>query len=69
MSAYAYTLEKDLKVTKEKRYLIAGGEASGLGAVNGGLKMYFGYPMTPASSILHFPAEHSTFFIFLYFSE
>ncbi|MHB1743052.1 MAG: 2-oxoacid:acceptor oxidoreductase subunit alpha [Thermoplasmataceae archaeon] len=53
-------IKKVLKVTKEKRYLIAGGEAAGIGAVNGGLKMYFGYPMTPASSILHFLAEHST---------
>ncbi|EQD71566.1 pyruvate ferredoxin oxidoreductase alpha subunit [mine drainage metagenome] len=38
---------------------MAGGDASGLGAVRGGLKAFFGYPMTPASSFLHFLAQHS----------
>jgi 2-oxoglutarate ferredoxin oxidoreductase subunit alpha len=38
---------------------MGGGDAIGLGAVNGGLKMYVGYPMTPASSALHFLAAHA----------
>lgn len=52
-------LEKKLEVSSKKKYLISGGEAIGLGAVNGGLKMYVGYPMTPASSALHYLASHA----------
>ncbi|OUJ18759.1 2-oxoacid:acceptor oxidoreductase, alpha subunit [Methanonatronarchaeum thermophilum] len=40
------------------RPLISGNEAVALGAVSGGLEFYFGYPMTPTTSILHFLAEH-----------
>ena len=47
-----------LKTSNKKFYLISGGESAGLGAVNGGLKMYVGYPMTPASSIIHYLASH-----------
>ncbi len=50
--------KKELKTTKKKLYLLAGGEAAGLGAVRAGLKAYFGYPMTPASSIIHYLAAH-----------
>ncbi|MHB8360629.1 MAG: 2-oxoacid:acceptor oxidoreductase subunit alpha [Thermoplasmataceae archaeon] len=50
---------KKLDYQKKVRYLMAGGDASGLGAVRGGLKAFFGYPMTPASSFLHFLAQHS----------
>ncbi len=49
---------KELKTPKKKMYLMAGGEAAGLGAVRAGLKAYFGYPMTPASSIIHYLASH-----------
>lgn len=52
------TSAKELKTPKKKLYLIAGGEAAGLGAVRAGLKAYFGYPMTPASSIIHYLAAH-----------
>ncbi len=38
--------------------LLTGNEAIALGAVKGGLKLYIAYPMTPASSILHYLAEH-----------
>ena len=38
--------------------LIAGNEAIALGAVRAGLNLYIAYPMTPASSILHFLAAH-----------
>ena len=38
--------------------LLTGNQAIALGAVQGGLNMYIAYPMTPASSILHFLAGH-----------
>jgi 2-oxoglutarate/2-oxoacid ferredoxin oxidoreductase subunit alpha len=38
--------------------LVSGNEAIALGAVQAGLDMYIAYPMTPASSILHYLAEH-----------
>lgn len=52
-------LDTNLETSNKKYYLMAGGEAVAIGAVNAGLKMYFGYPMTPASSVLHFLASHS----------
>ncbi len=36
-----------------KRPIITGNEAISLGAIAGGLNVYYGYPMTPASTILH----------------
>lgn len=36
-----------------KRPIITGNEAISLGAIAGGLDTYYGYPMTPASTILH----------------
>jgi 2-oxoglutarate ferredoxin oxidoreductase subunit alpha len=39
--------------------MLTGNEAIGLGAYAGGLDMYFAYPMTPASSILHFLAANA----------
>ena len=36
--------------------MLTGNEAIGLGMYAGGLDMYFSYPMTPSSSILHFLA-------------
>ena len=44
-----FTLEKGDK----KRPIITGNEAISLGAIAGGLNVYYGYPMTPASTILH----------------
>lgn len=38
------------------KYVMTGNEAIALGAVKAGLKLYAAYPMTPASSILHFLA-------------
>ncbi|MFH1502819.1 MAG: 2-oxoacid:acceptor oxidoreductase subunit alpha [Candidatus Eisenbacteria bacterium] len=40
------------------RPLITGNEAISLGAVAAGLDLYFAYPMTPSSTILHFLAGH-----------
>jgi len=42
---------------KNNRVLISGNEATALGALKAGLKFYAAYPMTPASSILHFLAK------------
>ena len=39
-----------------KKYVMTGNEAIALGAIKAGLKLYAAYPMTPASSILHFLA-------------
>ena len=44
---------------ENKRPIITGNEAISLGAIAGGLNTYFGYPMTPASSILHFLAKQA----------
>ncbi len=40
------------------RLLVDGNEAIGLGALAAGIGFYAAYPMTPASSILHFMAAH-----------
>ncbi|MCL4345214.1 MAG: 2-oxoacid:acceptor oxidoreductase subunit alpha [Candidatus Thermoplasmatota archaeon] len=50
---------KALNPEEKRFYLISGGETAGMGAVRAGLKAYFGYPMTPASSIIHYLAAHS----------
>ncbi len=50
-----FTLENGDK----KRPIITGNEAISLGAIAGGLNVYYGYPMTPASSILHFLAQQA----------
>ncbi len=44
-------------LSSERRLIITGNEAISLGAVRGGMKFYAAYPMTPASSILHFLIE------------
>jgi len=50
-----YPLERGDK----KRPIITGNDAISLGAIAGGLDTYYGYPMTPASSILHFLARQA----------
>ncbi|RME79132.1 MAG: 2-oxoacid:acceptor oxidoreductase subunit alpha [Methanobacteriota archaeon] len=58
--AYEYIEKEGIKanVTMEakenKRMYLSGNEAVGLGALAGGLGIYSAYPMTPASSVLHF---------------
>lgn len=57
---YALTEEK-LKLEKLNNKplpLITGNEALALGAVKAGLEMYYAYPMTPATGVLHFLAGH-----------
>ncbi|NHJ22836.1 MAG: 2-oxoacid:acceptor oxidoreductase subunit alpha, partial [Candidatus Lokiarchaeota archaeon] len=50
-----YPLEQGDK----KRKILTGNESISLGAIAGGLNAYYGYPMTPASSILHFLANQA----------
>ena len=46
------------KLDQKSLPLVSGNEAIALGAVKAGLNMYIAYPMTPASSILHYLAAH-----------
>jgi len=46
------------KLKGEPDPLLTGNEAIALGAVKAGLDIYYAYPMTPATSILHYLAEH-----------
>jgi len=46
------------KLDRKSLPLVSGNEAIALGAVKAGLNMYIAYPMTPASSILHYLAAH-----------
>lgn len=47
------------KLKGDKNPLLTGNEAICLGAVDAGLDVYSAYPMTPATSILHYLAENS----------
>jgi 2-oxoglutarate ferredoxin oxidoreductase subunit alpha len=53
--SFGYRLKKTASAGK-KRIFLTGNEAIGLGALNAGCKLYAAYPMTPATSILHFLA-------------
>lgn len=44
--------------TSPGRMLLTGNDALAIGALQAGCQFYAAYPMTPASSILHFLAEH-----------
>ncbi|MDP8011679.1 MAG: 2-oxoacid:acceptor oxidoreductase subunit alpha [Thermoplasmata archaeon] len=54
-----YEIFGSLPNGNKKKILIGGGEAVGLGAAVGGIRAYVAYPMTPASSTLHWLASHS----------
>jgi 2-oxoglutarate ferredoxin oxidoreductase subunit alpha len=49
---------KEIKVKKSDKKLFTANETIALGAVKAGLKLYVAYPMTPATSILHFLTNH-----------
>jgi len=51
------TQEKPQSPQKDSLFL-TGNQALSLGAIAGGMKIYLAYPMTPATSILHFMAKH-----------
>lgn len=53
------SLGKTVNITEKKRLMISGNQAIALGAVAADCKFYSAYPMTPASSILHWLASHS----------
>jgi len=63
---YNYVLEKyphylkkiffSSNISRSQRIFCTGNEAIAIGAIASGLKFYAAYPMTPASSILHFLA-------------
>jgi 2-oxoglutarate ferredoxin oxidoreductase subunit alpha len=49
-----------VKTTGKQKIFVAGNEAIALAAIKAGCKLYAAYPMTPATSILHFlaPLDH-----------
>jgi len=47
------------KLKEDPDPLLTGNEAIALGAVKAGLNIYYAYPMTPATSILYYLAEHA----------
>jgi 2-oxoglutarate ferredoxin oxidoreductase subunit alpha len=47
-----------LKKGNEKKKSLTGNDAIALGAIAGGLDLYFAYPMTPSTSLLHFYANN-----------
>ncbi|VVC04550.1 2-oxoglutarate synthase subunit KorA [Candidatus Bilamarchaeum dharawalense] len=50
---------KKLKpVSNDRKLVITGNEAITLGAIQGGVKFYSAYPMTPATTILHYMIEN-----------
>lgn len=63
-AGYDYAKEKfvplgyEWNFTRVRRPFITGNEAFAIGAVAAGCKFYSAYPMTPASSILHWMANH-----------
>ncbi len=46
------------KYGKARQMIISGNEAIALGMLSAGLKFYSGYPMTPATSIVHYLTKH-----------
>ncbi len=46
------------KMSNERKMLVTGNEAISIAAITAGCKFYSAYPMTPASSILHYMAAH-----------
>jgi len=57
--AYGIKLHHQEKVRKKrkKKYFFSGNEAIGLGAIAAGIDIYFAYPMTPATPVLHYLAK------------
>lgn len=53
------SLLPDWKVAKKRRPFLTGNEAIAIGATAAGLKFYSAYPMTPASTVLHWMANHA----------
>ncbi|MDP2232650.1 MAG: 2-oxoacid:acceptor oxidoreductase subunit alpha [Actinomycetota bacterium] len=56
--ACSFPTRMAIRPDAEPRILVDGNEAFGLGALAAGVGLYCAYPMTPASSLLHFMARH-----------
>ncbi len=63
-AGYEFVKSKNIKFNKEikpkqseEKVVFSGNDAIGAGAIQGGLKFFSAYPMTPASSVLHFIAK------------
>lgn len=54
-NGFNYKIEK---ISAAERMLLTGNDAVCMGAIAGGCKFYAAYPMTPASSLLHFMAAN-----------
>ena len=52
-----YKVDLQEASNKQEKILLTGNEAISLGAIAGGMKFYSAYPMTPATSILHYLAS------------
>ncbi|MCZ6514261.1 MAG: 2-oxoacid:acceptor oxidoreductase subunit alpha [Acidobacteria bacterium] len=52
-------LKEGWKFTGVRRPFVTGNQAMAFGAVAGGCRLYTAYPMTPASTILHWMAAHA----------
>jgi 2-oxoglutarate ferredoxin oxidoreductase subunit alpha len=46
-----------IKKIGRENYFFSGNEGVGVGAINSGIDIYFAYPMTPATPVLHFLAK------------
>ena len=55
----ATPIESKWNFSRKRRPLVTGNMMTALGAVAGGCKFYAAYPMSPASAILHWLADHS----------
>jgi len=53
-----YKLNLGLKKLKGEKKVLTGAEAVGISAIESGLQVYLAYPMTPATSMLTFLAQH-----------
>lgn len=56
---HAKPFTEDWKFTRKRRPFVTGNEAISIGAAAAGCKFYSAYPMTPASTILHWMANHA----------
>ncbi len=54
VSTYSHRIEKQDRA--EKAMVVSGNEALGIGAIQGGVSFYAGYPMTPSSTLLGYMA-------------
>lgn len=58
LANYQNNFKTKLSKVGKSKVLLTGNEAIAIGAIKAGCKLYAAYPMTPASSILHYIAAH-----------